>query len=55
MDEFTGAIMSIGQYFGMVPNEERMQRFADLLTLERTHGAWSNGAIVGGAGASRST
>jgi predicted acetyltransferase len=50
LDEFTGAIMSIGQYFGMVPNEERMQRFADLLTLERTHGAWSNGAIVGGAG-----
>lgn len=51
LEEFTGAIMSIGQYFGMVPNEERMQRFADLLTLERTHGAWSNGAIVGGAGA----
>jgi predicted acetyltransferase len=51
LDEFTGAIMSIGQYFGMVPTEERMQRFADLLTLERTHGAWSNGAIVGGAGA----
>jgi predicted acetyltransferase len=51
LDEFTGAIMSIGQYFGMVPNEERMQRFADLLTLERTHGAWSNGNIVGGAGA----
>ena len=51
LDEFTGAIMSIGQYFGMVPTEERMQRFADLLTLERTHAAWSNGAIVGGAGA----
>ena len=51
LDEFTGAIMSIGQYFGMVPNEERMQRFADLLTLERTHAAWSNGNIVGGAGA----
>ena len=51
LDEFTGAIMSIGQYFGMVPTEERMQRFADLLTLERTYGAWSDGSIVGGAGA----
>jgi len=35
----------------MVPNEERMQRFTDLLPLERMHGAWSNGTIVGGAGA----
>ena len=28
-----------------------MQRFTDLLPLERMHGAWSNGTIVGGAGA----
>ena len=35
----------------MVPNEERMRRFTDLLPLERMHGAWSNGTIVGGAGA----
>jgi predicted acetyltransferase len=51
LDQFTEAILAIGQYFGMVPTEERMQRFADLLTFERTHGAWSNGSIVGGAGA----
>jgi predicted acetyltransferase len=50
LDEFTRAIFAIGQYFGMVPTEERMQRFADLITLERTHAAWSDGAIVGGAG-----
>ncbi len=35
----------------MVSNEERMQRFTSLLPFERMHGAWSNGAIVGGAGA----
>jgi predicted acetyltransferase len=51
LDEFTHAIFAIGQYFGMVPTEERMQRFADLITLERTHAAWSDGAIVGGAAA----
>jgi len=51
LDQFTEAILAIGQYFGMVPTEERMQRFADLLTFKRTHGAWSNGSIVGGAGA----
>jgi predicted acetyltransferase len=50
LDEFTGAILSIGQYFGMVPTEERMQRFSSLLGLERTFGAWSDGAIIGGAG-----
>ena len=49
--EFTGGIMAIGQYFGMVPTEERMQRFADLMTFERMHAAWADGTIVGGAGA----
>ena len=51
LDEFSRSIFAIGQYFGMVPTEERMQRFADLLTFERTHAAFSDGAIVGGAGA----
>ena len=51
LDEFTAAVFAIGQYFGMVPTEERMQRFVDQITLERMHAAWSNGAIVGGAGA----
>jgi predicted acetyltransferase len=51
LDEFSAGILAIGQYFGMVANEERMQRFADLMTLERMHAAWSNGTVVGGAGA----
>jgi predicted acetyltransferase len=51
LDEFTAAVFAIGQYFGMVPTEERMQRFVDQITLERMHAAWSDGAVVGGAGA----
>jgi predicted acetyltransferase len=51
LDEFTSAVYAIGQYFGMVPTEERMQRFLDQIRLERMHAAWSNGAVVGGAAA----
>jgi predicted acetyltransferase len=51
LDEFTSAILAIGQYFGMTPTEERMQRFLDLITAERMHAAWENGSVVGGAGA----
>jgi predicted acetyltransferase len=51
LDEFTAAFFGIAQYFGSAPSDERMQRFVDQMTLERMHGAWSDGAIVGGAGA----
>ena len=51
LDEFTAAVLAIGQYFGMTPTEERMQLFADQMTFERMYGAWSDGSIVGGAGA----
>src|SRR5204862_1876198 len=51
LDEFTSAVLAIGQYFGLVPTEERMQRFLDQIGLERMHAAWSDGAIVGGAAA----
>jgi predicted acetyltransferase len=51
LDEFTAAFLAIGQYFGAVPTEERTQRWIDQMSLERMHGAWSDGAIVGGAGA----
>jgi predicted acetyltransferase len=51
LDEFTSAVFAIGQYFGMTPTEERMQRFLDQITGERMHAAWSNGSVVGGAGA----
>ena len=51
LDEFSSAVFAIGQYFGMTPTQERMQRFLDQITAERMHAAWSDGAIVGGAGA----
>jgi predicted acetyltransferase len=51
LDEFSSAVFAIGQYFGMTPTEERMQRFLDQITAERMHAAWENGAIVGGAAA----
>lgn len=51
LEEFAAALSSIGQYFGAPPPEERMQRFAELITFERMHGAWSDGSVVGGAGA----
>jgi len=51
LDEFSSAVFAIGQYFGMTPTEERMQRFLDQITAERMHAAWSDGSIVGGAGA----
>jgi predicted acetyltransferase len=51
LDEFSSAVFAIGQYFGMTPTEERMQRFLDLLPAERMHAAWENGSVVGGAGA----
>jgi predicted acetyltransferase len=50
LDEFSSAVFAIGQYFGMTPTEERMQRFLDQITAERMFGAWSDGAIVGGTG-----
>jgi predicted acetyltransferase len=50
-DEFKAAFHGIGQYFGGAPTEERLQRWIDQLTLERMHAAFSDGAVVGGAGA----
>jgi predicted acetyltransferase len=51
LDEFTASLLAIGQYFGMVPTEDGIAGFVDQIGLERMHGAWSNGAVVGGAGA----
>jgi predicted acetyltransferase len=48
--EFEGALMAIGQYFGMEPGGERVQQFAKLLPTERMLGAWEGGQIVAGAG-----
>ena len=51
LEEFGQAVFAIGQYFGMEPTEERMERFSKNLPIERMHAASENGTIVGGAGA----
>jgi predicted acetyltransferase len=51
LEEFGQAVFAIGQYFGMEPTEERMERFSKNLPIERMHAARENGATVGGAGA----
>jgi predicted acetyltransferase len=50
LDEFTQAVFAIGQYFGLDPTEERMERFSKNLPIERMHAAREDGRIVGGAG-----
>src|SRR3954449_160091 len=50
-DEFKAAFFGIGQYFGSHLPDERLQQWIDQLTLERMHAAFSDDAIVGGAGA----
>jgi predicted acetyltransferase len=50
LDEFETAFLAIGQYFGIEPKRERIEKFVESLPLERMHAAWEDGAIVGGAG-----
>src|SRR5437588_12523444 len=51
LEEFGAAFLAIGQYFGASVEEDRMQRWADQLGLDRMQAALSNGEIVGGAAA----
>ncbi len=51
LDEYTAAVFAIGQYFGMVPTTERMERSVAQVGLDRMHAAWSDGSVVGGAAA----
>ena len=51
LDEFGEAFLAIGQYFGLEPTPERIERFAKNLPVERMHAARADGEIVGGAGA----
>ena len=50
LEEMQKALAAIGHYFGMERKPEAVERFARNLPVERMHGAWENGAIVGGAG-----
>jgi predicted acetyltransferase len=51
LEEFGQAVFAIGQYFGLEPTGERMERFAKNLPIERMHACRENGTTVGGAGA----
>src|SRR5437764_11366565 len=50
-EEFGRALYGIGQYFGGPPTEEQLERFTQVLPVERMHAAFEDGEIVGGAGA----
>jgi predicted acetyltransferase len=49
--EFGRALYAIGQYFSGPPTEEQLDRFTQVLPVERMHAAFEDGEIVGGAGA----
>jgi predicted acetyltransferase len=50
-DEFARSVYGIAQYFGPPLEQERIDRFKQILPFERMHAAFENGEIVGGAGA----
>jgi len=50
-EEFGRALYGIGQYFGAPADEEGLERFLQVLPVERMHAAFDHGGIVGGAGA----
>src|SRR4051794_20714049 len=50
-EEFGRALYGIGQYFGGPPTEDQLQRFTQVLPVERMHAAFEDDEIVGGAGA----
>ena len=49
--EYNRAVGAIGQYFNPPPNEEFLERLAEMLPYERMHAAFDGDQIVGGAGA----
>jgi predicted acetyltransferase len=49
-DEFGRALYGIAQYFGGYPTEEQLDRFTQVLPLDRMHAAFDGDEIVGGAG-----
>ena len=51
LEEYGRAVFGIAQYFGAAPDEERLQRFSQVLEIGRMHAALEDGEVVGGAGA----
>jgi len=49
-DEFGRALYGIAQYFGGYPTDEGLDRFVQLLPLDRMHAAFDGDEIVAGAG-----
>ena len=49
--EYGAAVYAIGQYSGGPLTDERIDRFKQVLPLDRMHAAFEDGEIVGGAGA----
>src|ERR1700704_73955 len=50
-EELADALSVIGQYFGLEGSIENAERFLHWIELDRMHGAWDGGRVVGGAGA----
>ena len=50
-DEYARSVYGIAQYFGGPLEEDRIDRFSKVLPFERTHAAFEDDEIVGGAGA----
>ena len=50
LDELGQAAGAIGHYFGWVPTGEEVERFSQVLPVERMHAAFDGKEIVGGAG-----
>ncbi len=51
LEQYMDAVGAISTYFNLDRDPERAERFSRNLPLERMHAAWSDGRIVGGAGA----
>jgi predicted acetyltransferase len=51
VEELRGALIPISHYFGQENELEQVERFAQLLELERMYAAFDGDRIVGGAGA----
>jgi predicted acetyltransferase len=53
IEEFTEAVLAIGQYFTLEASSERMERFSKNLPFDRMFACREDGQLVGGAGSFR--
>ena len=51
-EELKQGISPIFHFFGRSPTDENAAEFARLMTADRVHAAWEDGAVVGAAGSS---